>query len=298
MNYSKTLIVLLLLLLGKSLYSEVWSRGAAVVLEADGDVGVAVRGTDISYNSFEQPIYFPGAFSSDIRGGGSAFFYTSNGVALRFTGEGVFSVDRFESLASAAEEGGRSAGENLGHMILNLRRGKLLIDNRALSENSKFLVETPVGRISFVKGVFLLEIIHDSRSSVYNFSVASAQGTARFSDFDNEPYLIYAGQQITGTGTHSSPSVGVGAQTGRVREQLKAFTEVLSLLDKNPIDRSKLRSHTAELQRTEDASTQAAAMVLPERHTDNRRPIVIEYAPSSEPISPLRAEVQPPAVSN
>jgi len=298
MNYSKTLIVLLLLLLGKSLYSEVWSRGAAVVLEADGDVGVAVRGTDISYNSFEQPIYFPGAFSSDIRGGGSALFYTSNGVALRFSGEGVFSVDRFESLASAAEEGGRSAGENLGHMILNLRRGKLLIDNRALSENSKFLVETPVGRISFVKGVFLLEIIHDSRSSVYNFSVASAQGTARFSDFDNEPYLIYAGQQITGTGTHSSPSVGVGAQTGRVREQLKAFTEVLSLLDKNPIDRSKLRSHTAELQRTEDASTQAAAMVLPERHTDNRRPIVIEYAPSSEPISPLRAEVQPPAVSN
>ena len=298
MNYSKTLIVLLLLLLGKSLYSEVWSRGAAVVLEADGDVGVAVRGTDISYNSFEQPIYFPGAFSSDIRGGGSALFYTSNGVALRFTGEGVFSVDRFESLASAAEEGGRSAGENLGHMILNLRRGKLLIDNRSLSENSKFLVETPVGRISFVKGVFLLEIIHDSRSSVYNFSVASAQGTARFSDFDNEPYLIYAGQQITGTGTHSSPSVGVGAQTGRVREQLKAFTEVLSLLDKNPIDRSKLRSHTAELQRTEDASTQAAAMVLPERHTDNRRPIVIEYAPSAEPISPLRAEVQPPAVSN
>ena len=298
MNYSKTLIVLLLLLLGKSLYSEVWSRGAAVVLEADGDVGVAVRGTDISYNSFEQPIYFPGAFSSDIRGGGSALFYTSNGVALRFTGEGVFSVDRFESLASAAEEGGRSAGENLGHMILNLRRGKLLIDNRSLSENSKFLVETPVGRISFVKGVFLLEIIHDSRSSVYNFSVASAQGTARFSDFDNEPYLIYAGQQITGTGTHSSPSVGVGAQTGRVREQLKAFTEVLSLLDKNPIDRSKLRSHTAELQRTEDASTQAAAMVLPERHTDNRRPIVIEYAPSSEPISPLRAEVQPPTESN
>lgn len=298
MNYSKTLIVLLLLLLGKSLYSEVWSRGAAVVLEADGDVGVAVRGTDISYNSFEQPIYFPGAFSSDIRGGGSALFYTSNGVALRFSGEGVFSVDRFESLASAAEEGGRSAGENLGHMILNLRRGKLLIDNRSLSENSKFLVETPVGRISFVKGVFLLEIIHDSRSSVYNFSVASAQGTARFSDFDNEPYLIYAGQQITGTGTHSSPSVGVGAQTGRVREQLKAFTEVLSLLDKNPIDRSKLRSHTAELQRTEDASTQAAAMVLPERHTDNRRPIVIEYAPSAEPISPLRAEVQPPAVSN
>ena len=298
MNYSKTLIVLLLLLLGKSLYSEVWSRGAAVVLEADGDVGVAVRGTDISYNSFEQPIYFPGAFSSDIRGRGSALFYTSNGVALRFTGEGVFSVDRFESLASAAEEGGRSAGENLGHMILNLRRGKLLIDNRSLSENSKFLVETPVGRISFVKGVFLLEIIHDSRSSVYNFSVASAQGTARFSDFDNEPYLIYAGQQITGTGTHSSPSVGVGAQTGRVREQLKAFTEVLSLLDKNPIDRSKLRSHTAELQRTEDASTQAAAMVLPERHTDNRRPIVIEYAPSSEPISPLRAEVQPPTESN
>ena len=298
MNYSKTLIVLLLLLLGKSLYSEVWSRGAAVVLEADGDVGVAVRGTDISYNSFEQPIYFPGAFSSDIRGGGSALFYTSNGVALRFTGEGVFSVDRFESLASAAEEGGRSAGENLGHMILNLRRGKLLIDNRSLSENSKFLVETPVGRISFVKGVFLLEIIHDSRSSVYNFSVASAQGTARFSDFDNEPYLIYAGQQITGTGTHSSPSVGVGAQTGRVREQLKAFTEVLSLLDKNPIDRSKLRSHTAELQRTEDASTQAAAMVLPERHTDNRRPIVIEYAPSAEPISPLRAEVQPPTESN
>ena len=268
------------------------------MLEADGDVGVAVRGTDISYNSFEQPIYFPGAFSSDIRGGGSALFYTSNGVALRFSGEGVFSVDRFESLASAAEEGGRSAGENLGHMILNLRRGKLLIDNRSLSENSKFLVETPVGRISFVKGVFLLEIIHDSRSSVYNFSVASAQGTARFSDFDNEPYLIYAGQQITGTGTHSSPSVGVGAQTGRVREQLKAFTEVLSLLDKNPIDRSKLRSHTAELQRTEDASTQAAAMVLPERHTDNRRPIVIEYAPSSEPISPLRAEVQPPTESN
>lgn len=294
----KTLIVLFLLLLGKSVYSEVWLQGAAAVLEVDGDVSVAVRGTDISYDAVDPPIYFPGAFSSNIRGGGSAFFYTSNGVALRFTGEGVFSMNRFESLASTPEKGGPGASENLGHMILNMRRGKLLIDNRSLSENSKFLVETPIGRVSLVKGVFFLEIIHDPRSSIYNFSIACARGAVRFTDLNNEPYLIYAGQQIVGSGTYSSPSVGIGAQPVRVREKLMAFTEALSLLDENPIDQSKLGLHMTELKRPEYAPKQAESLALPESHTDNSRPIVIEYAPGAEPVSPLRAEVQPPAQSN
>lgn len=295
MNDLKSITALLLLVVGQSLHSEIWSRGAAAVLEADGEVRIAVRGTDITFDSIESPVYFPGVFSSDIRGAGSAFFYTSNGVMIRFVGEGVFSVDRFESLAAPEVGTGQNVGESLGHMILNLRRGKLLIDNRALSDNSKFLVETPVGRVTFLKGVFLLEIMHDSRSSLYNFSIACAQGTARFTAFDTEPYLIYAGQQITGTGSHSSPSVGLGAQSGRVREQLIDFTEALSVLDKNRIDGKELYAHVTQLQSKENSSAQAATMLLPESDINNTTPIIIEYSPNAEPISPLRAVVQPTA---
>lgn len=275
--------------------AEAWVRGAATVLEASGGVKIDISASGTTYESFDQPIYFPGIFSSDAEPGGSVLIHTSNGINLLFQGEGVFSVERFEGLFGNDPDGGGELVEAQSRMILNLRRGELLIDSRTLTGDSRFIVETPFGRISSVKAVLQIQIEYDYRSSIYDFTISCAEGNVRLRDLRKEVYSIYAGQRISGAGSFSAPAIEVAAQTDEIREKFERFFETLDGLDLEKIDRVKLRARMQGLAEGVDVTASNFSNPQEKSPEDARWPRIIEYAPQAEAITPFRGEVRPPS---
>lgn len=278
--------------------SEAWVRGSAVVVEASGGFEVRVPASGETYERFEHPTYFPGIFSSHAEADGSALIYTSNGMTLAFSGEGHFSVERFEGMFGVVgDEAQEGPAETRSRMILNLRRGELLVDSRSLTKDSKFVVETPFGRISVVKAVALIRIEFDYRSEIYDFTISCAEGVVRLRDLGGQSYSIYAGQRIAGAGSYVAPAIEVGDQTDQVREKFEWFFATLEGLDIQEIDQSKLRARTEALPNLEDTSTTSFRLMQQRTAKDAKRPRVIEFAPRAEAITPFRGEVKPPSDS-
>ena len=277
------------------LMAESWVRGAVTVLESSGVVSIDVPSEDARYDDFTKPVYFSGLFSARAQSDGSVLLHTSNKVTLSFSGEGVFSIERFESIVGGDPAAQGKFSETDSRMILGLRRGELLIDTRSLPQDSKFVVETPLGRIFCVKAVLKIGIEHDYRSGIYNLTISTSDGMVRFIDIRREVYTIYAGQRISGAGSYFEPAVEVGAQTDDMREEFEDFIVVLDGLDLEAIDQAELRSHSLELRAVKEV--EAALTHIPEEGvpTETRRPRVIEFAPRAEYVTPFRAEVEPPS---
>jgi len=267
-----------------------------MILEASGGVELTVPAEDATYESFDQPTYFSGIFSTRAEADGSAIIYTSNGMTLAFSGEGYFSVERFEGLfgirtGDAPDE----LKETRSRMILNLRRGELLIDSRSLTADSKFVVQTPFGRIASVKAVLFIRIEFDYRSGIYDFTISCTEGTVRLTDLRQQTYSIYAGQRISGAGSYLAPAVEVGDQTDQIREQFELFFDTLDGLDLSQIDLAELGAHTEALPELEDESTTSFRLSNERPTQESKRPRVIEFAPRAESITPFRGEVRPPS---
>jgi hypothetical protein len=292
-----TIIFTLALVLGiRSVVAEAWVRGSAVVIEATGGVEVRVPAEGEVYDSFEKPRYLSGIFSSYAQSDGSALFHTSNGMTLAFRGEGHFSVERFEGLFdidSGVEQD--ELAETRSRMILNLRRGELLIDSRSLTADSKFVIETPFGRISSVKAVLLVRIEFDYRSGIYDFTISCTEGTVRLSDKRKQSYSIYAGQRIAGAGSYSAPAIEVGDQTDQIREKFDLFFEALERLNLDKVDQAELRAHMEALPDLEDTTNTAYRLLHDRPKEEGKRPRVIEFAPQAEYVTPFRGEVKPPS---
>lgn len=267
-----------------------------MVVEASGGVQVRVPAVGETYDKFEQPTYFSGIFSSHVQAGGSALFRTSNGMTLSFRGAGHFSVERFEGLFDLMDDDDQDQlAETRSRMILNLRRGELLVDSRSLTADSRFVIETPFGRISSVKAVLLVRIEFDYRSEIYDFTISCAEGTVRLRDLRGETYSIYAGQRIAGAGSYVAPAIEVGNQTEQIREKFELFFETLERPELAKIDESKLRAHTEALPDLEDRSTTSFRLSHERSTKEDKRPRVIEFAPRAERVTPFRGEVEPPS---
>ncbi len=271
-------------------------RGSAMVVEASGAVQVRVPAEETVYDSFERPRYFSGIFACDASPGASALFRTSNDMTLAFRGEGQFSVERFEGLFGMTGEAGRGELEaNRSRMILSLRQGELIIDSRSLTEDSRFVIETPVGRISSVKAVLMIRMEYDFRSNRYDFTVACREGTVRLRDRRRESYSIYAGQRIAGAGSYNAPSIEVGDQTEQIREKFETFAGTLDALDLDAAALAELRSRMQALPDHENETTTAFRLSQEQAREDRRRPRIIEFAPQTEYVTPFRGEVKPPS---
>jgi len=215
-------------------------------------------------------------------------------MTIAFRGEGVFSVERFEGLFGVVEDE-NEPNETRSRMILNLRRGELMIDSRSLTADSKFVVETPFGRISSVKAVLLIRIEFDYRSNIYDFTVSCAEGTVRLNDLRDQTYSILAGQRISGAGSYTAPAIEVAGQTDQIREKFELFFGALARLDRKNIDQGKLRAHSKALPDFVDETRTSFRLTHQRRANDSKRPRVIEFAPQAEPITPFRGEVRPPS---
>ena len=288
--------ILSLSLLGLNCLSAgVWVRGSAVALESSGEVQIAVPTSGLTYESFDQPKYFPGIFSCRAQPGGEVLIQMSNQMRLAFQGEGFFSVERVESLFADNQAADASLEAARDRMILNLRRGALIIDSRELSEASRLVLETPFGRITGVKNVLLVQIEFDHRSGIYDFTISSVEGIARLHDHRGQSYEIYPGQRISGAGSYLAPAIEVGEQMNEIVEEFQAYFKTLEKLDPERVDPEQLQAHLKVLPRLENTATAARLSAEASGGTIRKRPRIIEYAPAAKPITPFRAEVKPPS---
>ena len=296
MRYFQIFLLLASLLTCRFLAAEAWVRGAAVVFEASGGIQVSVPASGESFRRFEEPTYLPGIFSARAQADGSALIYTSNGMTLSFRGAGHFSVERFEGLFAVMADGEEDQlAETRSRMILNLRRGELLIDSRSLTSDSRFVVETPFGRISSVKAVLLIRVEFDYRSEIYDFTISCAEGVVRLRDLGGQSYSIYAGQRIAGAGSYVAPAIEVGDQTDAIREQFALFFETLERMDLGAIDPADLRAKTEALPDLEATGSTSFRLTHQPSPEAGKRPRVIEFAPGAEAVTPFRGEVKPPS---
>lgn len=296
MGHSQIILILASLLVCRLVTAEAWVRGSAVVVEASSGVEVSVPASGETYDSFEQPTYLSGIFSSHAQPGSSALIYTSNGMTLSFRGEGHFSVERFEGVfGGTKDEATDRLEETRSRMILNLRRGELLIDSRSLTDDSRFVVETPFGRISSVKAILLIRVEFDYRSDIYDFTISCAEGVVRLQDLRRQSYSIYAGQRIAGAGSYVAPAVEVGDQTDQIREKFERFFATLERLEIQKIDRGELLARTEALPDLDDPGTTSFRLSQERPAKDDKRPRVIEFAPRADRITPFRGKIEPPS---
>ena len=297
MHYFANLLPLILFLSSGIVSAEVWVRGSAVVRESSGEVAIEVPSGGSTFQSFDQPRYFPGIFNCRAQPGGMALIQLSNGTVLKFKGEGYFSVERLEDFFTADLDGSVELAERQSRMILNLRRGQLLIDSRHLSRDSKLVLETPIGRISGLNAMMSVQIEYDYRNQLYDFRVSCGEGIVQFSDLRQQPYTINAGQRISGVSNSAGLSVEVGGQPERAREKLLRFSELLEDLDPAAIDRSRLQAHVRPLRDAGSLPDAPNSPELPGQPSKQslKRPRVIEFAPQAKPATPFRGELKLPS---
>lgn len=265
---------------------EEWMRGAAVVASVSGEVSLEEVGSAVlQLPEGSLPHYMSGLLKVKAELKGSVFLKTSNQISIYNEGAGFFAIERFEQEVSESMDQGKS------RMILNFRQGLLVVDNRALSDDSQMIVETPLGRISVKNGWWLMRIGYDERSRIYDVSIECADGVLRYTDKKDHAYTLRRGQRLRGAGASSRLSIEVGEISDDARESFEAFTQLETGLAALELSNEAFRFKMKSLNNIEPVS-----LVMPEvsEIRSNKRPLLIEYAPQSEPVTPFRAVINPP----
>ncbi|MEN8843642.1 MAG: hypothetical protein ABF323_06645, partial [Lentimonas sp.] len=183
-------------------------------------------------------------------------------------------------------------------MILNLRAGTLIVDQRKLLNVSQAALEAPVGRFSGNNdSLWMIQLSKDARKRTYSFNVYCVQGTLRYIDLTGRTFTIRSGQRITGAGSALNPSVEVAAITSDAQEYLDDYLERVSALKDMGLAEEGFLSATKKMRLdgvVEDLSPlqkETANVIAIEA-----RPVVIEYAPRSAPVTPFQGVARPPSV--
>ena len=270
------------------LQAEEWMRGAAVVTSVMGAVTLQeVGGESLQMHSADAlPRPVSGLLKVRTQSKDAVFLKTSNRISIYNEGAGFFAIERFEQDVATSMDQGKS------RMILNFRQGLLAVDNRALSEDSQMIVETPLGRISVKDGWWLMKIGYDKRSHIYDFSVECADGVLRFTNHSGETYTLRNGQRLRGAGASARASIEVSEMSDEASEFFEEFVvmeaDAVALKLSPEVFLSKMKS-------LEHAQGEVAAISKAPEGSAAKRPLVIEYAPQSAPVTPFRAVIRPPS---
>lgn len=267
--------------------AEEWVRGSAAVTSVVGEVDLEEVGSESlrldSTNALPQHI--AGLLKVSTQSKDAVFLVTSNQISIYNEGAGYFAIERFEQDVATSMSGGKS------RMILNFREGLLVVDNRALSADSQMIVETPLGRISVKNGWWLMKIEYDERSRIYDFLIACADGVLRFNDQRGHTYTLRNGQRLRGAGASSRPSVEIAEISDVSAEIFEEFTVIAAEASALDLTVDSFRAQMIPLKHvgSEAVATETSAP------RSSKRPLMIEYAPQSAPVTPYRAVIQPPS---
>lgn len=268
--------------------AEQWMHGAVAVTMVEGEPSLVATGatTHGVTLSTALPQYVPGLLKVRTEAGDSVFLTTSNQISIYNEGVGYFAIERFEQDVAESMDSSKS------RMIFNFRQGLLAVDNRALSDDSQMIVETPLGRISVKNGWWMMQIDCVERSHIYDFSIECADGVLRFTDLSGDTYTLRNGQRLKGAGASARPSIEVGRMSEDAGEFFEGFAELEGSAADLDLSAEALQAQMQPItMRRSSAETSTAATEI----RDSKRPLLIEYAPQSAPVTPYRAVIRPPS---
>jgi len=271
-------------------------RGAFTLLSYDGPVEVAPLGEpnlELATESLPQVLVGHLVIRAETRG--ELLLRGSNGSTFFYKGPGYFAIERFEQTSDFKNSvAGSIDQDRQSRMIMNLRSGTLLLDSRELSTRSQLIVETPVGRISGKNALWMADIGLDAGKGMYSFNLQCLSGRIVMIDLSGVTYTVQSGQRLSGVGASSSPSVELAKITNAAESLFEDFlTSVEEKKDLQAPDANIAAAMTSIMLPTPRADTE---LLLPEGVLvpDDKRPIIIEYAPKSKSFTAFRGELSLP----
>lgn len=292
--YIRGLIVCAICLTGR-LYSQAWQQGSvAFTLIEEGAELSAMGGVPLEIEGQAMPLYSPGLFTSKNSSSGRTMLMGSNGVIVDYRGPGYFSIERFEQQGQFEGEWlEKDVESGQSRMIFNLRQGTLVLGQRKLADPSQLIVETAVGRISASKGVlWMVEMSKDARKHTFAFNIHCFEGAVHLTDFAGRVYTIRTGQRISGAGHAKKPSIEVAEITLDAIEYLEDYKVRRDLLTAMEFSDKALLATMKPL----PSRLFAPVEVDPSKTASGVRPVMIEYVPRTEVVTPYRGVAKPPSV--
>jgi hypothetical protein len=273
------------------LQAQDWMRGAVVVTSVVGEVIVEEAGGEsLQIHATDRlPLAVSGLLQIRTKEEDAVFLKTSNRISVYNAGAGFFAIERFEQDVGTSMDHGKS------RLIFNFRQGLVVVDNRALSDDSQMIVETPVGRISVKAGWWLMNIAYDQRSNQYDFSIECADGVLRFTERNGNTYTLRNRQRLRGAGESLRVSIEVSEiseEAGELFEEF-ALTEAgaVALELSSEIFLPKMK----RLRQVESGAAEPAQVAQRPERSAAKRPLMIEYAPQSAAVTPFRAVIRAPS---
>ncbi|MEM7790577.1 MAG: hypothetical protein AAF546_04180, partial [Verrucomicrobiota bacterium] len=172
------LLLLALLCVSRSGFtSEEWRLGSFAFVDTRGEFDLATTGSFTSITEEEElPFYETGILKVDSKEWSSIYMVGSNNLSFQFMGSGFFAVERFEQNMRSLEQDPNAKSR----VIINLRKGRLIFDDRSPKGESSLILETPLGRVNSSGAYWSMRIDYDKSSRLYNFQIECADGLIRF----------------------------------------------------------------------------------------------------------------------
>jgi hypothetical protein len=273
------------------LQAQDWMRGAVVVTSVVGEVIVEEAGGEsLQIHATDRlPRAVSGLLQIRTKAEDAVFLKTSNRLSIYNKGAGFFAIERFEQDVGTSMDHGKS------RLIFNFRQGLVVVDNRALSDDSQMIVETPVGRISVKNGWWLMSIVYDQRSDQYDFSIECADGVLRFTERNGNTYTLRNRQRLRGVGE----SLRVSIEVSEISEEAGELFEEFALMEAGAaaleLSSEIFLPKMKRLRQVESGAAEPAQVAQRPEGSAAKRPLMIEYAPQSAAVTPFRAVIRAPS---
>ena len=288
------LIVLWLLLVDASLGSSGEAQGGFLIHKLSGDVSLSELGEEeLEQVTLEFPVGIRGRFSCRADSGAEVFLSASNQMFIQFRGSGEFGVERFEQTEPKRSAWLSSEGESgQSRSLISFRSGHILMDTRNLNEASRVAVETPLGRITSSRALWQMRIAFDQRSGIFDFDIACSSGRLSFTDRRDLSYALRAGQRLSGAGGWMTPGIEIVEITEKEKEAVEDF---LSIRDGLEAVANRLELYLPLIEQLPAMQTESMDVRAATPERERNRPVIIEYAPRAESLSPFRGEIPAPS---
>lgn len=292
--YIRGFVICAVCLTGR-LYGQAWQQGSVAFTHIDDGVELsAMGGAPLKPEGQALPFYSAGLFTSKNGPSSRTMLMASNGVIADYRGAGDFSIERFEQQGHFEGEWLEEDVESgQSRMIFNLRQGTLVLGQRNLADPSQLIVEAPVGRISASRGVlWMVEMSKDARKHTFAFNIYCFEGAIHLTDLRGRVYTIRNGQRISGAGDVKQPSIEVAEITLDAVEYLEDYKVRRDLLLAMEFSDEALLAVMKPL----PSRLFAPVEVDPSTIASDVRPVLIEYVPRTEVVTPFRGVANPPSV--
>lgn len=280
-------------------HSESWRQGAFAVAVVEDDLEVSDLGaSNVAPVTSRLPHYLSGLIEAETLSPSRTMVLGSNGVLLDFKGAGYFAVERFEQQLHSQEwQLSDLEKKSQSRMIINLRAGTLVIEQRKLLQSSQLVLETPVGRVAGIGGAYwMIELVRDARKRTYGFDIYCVEGTVRFSDLMGRTFTIRSGQRISGAGASKTPSIELAEMTSHAAEYIEDFELRADEVSKMTFSESAFMAPMRSLEGKKVVdSPLSSSLPSGDARESSSRPMIIEYSPRMSPITPFQGVARPPS---